>query len=89
MHRKSDVDRLHIPGKDGGRGLIAIEDCVELAVRGLEVYAHGSEERLIQAAREDRVDCFRSSKCFEESKEREEIARLGGESFTWPVLETI
>ena len=51
MHPKSDVDRLHIPRKDGGRGLIAIEDCVESAVRGLEEYVHGSEGRLIQAAR--------------------------------------
>ena len=51
LHPKSDVDRLHIPRKDGGRGLIAIEDCAELAVRGLEVYVHGSEEKLIQAAR--------------------------------------
>ena len=27
-----------------GRGLIAIEGCVELVVRGLEVYVHGREE---------------------------------------------
>ena len=33
LHPKSDVDRLYIPRKDGGRGFIAIEDCVELAVR--------------------------------------------------------
>ena len=51
MHPNSDVDRLYTRRKDGGRGLIAIEDCVELAVRSLEVYVHGSEERLIQAAR--------------------------------------
>ena len=37
-----------VPGKDGGIGLIAIEDCVELAVRGLGVRkVPGSEERLI------------------------------------------
>ena len=47
LHPKFDVDRLYIPRKEGGGGLIAIEDCVELAVRGLEVYVHGSEERLI------------------------------------------
>ena len=47
LHSKSDADRLYIPRKDGGRGLIAIEDCIELAVRGLDVYVHGSEERLI------------------------------------------
>ena len=53
-HPKSDAGRLHIPRKEGGRGLIPIEDCVELAIRGLEVFVHGSEERLIQAAEETR-----------------------------------
>ena len=55
-HPKSDVDRLYIPRKEGGGGLISREDCVELAVRGLEVYVDRSEERLIQAAREDKID---------------------------------
>ena len=53
LHPKSDIDRLHIPRKEGGRGLISIEDCVELAIRGLEVYVHRSE--LILAAR-DKID---------------------------------
>ena len=47
MNSKSDADRLHITRKDGGRSLIAIEECVELAVRSLEAYVHGSEERLL------------------------------------------
>ena len=55
-HPRSDVDRLYMPRKEGGRGLISIEDCVELAIRGLEVHVHGSEERLIQAVRGDRID---------------------------------
>ena len=50
LHTKSDVDRLYILGKEGGRGLISIEDCAELAIRGLEVHVNGTEERLIQAA---------------------------------------
>ena len=32
LHPKSDVDRSYIPRKEGGRGLIFIEDCVELAI---------------------------------------------------------
>ena len=32
LHPKSDVDRLYIPRKEGGRDLIFIEDCVELAI---------------------------------------------------------
>ena len=47
LHLKSDAEILYIPKKEGERGLISIEDCVELAKRGLEVYVHGSEKRLI------------------------------------------
>ena len=36
--------------------MISIEDCLELAIRGLEVYVHGPEERLIQATRGDKLD---------------------------------
>ena len=32
-----NVDRLYIPRKEGRRGLISIENCAELAIRGLEV----------------------------------------------------
>ena len=56
LHLKSDIYRLYIPRKEGGRGLISIEDCVELAIRGVEVYVHKGEERLIQAARGDKID---------------------------------
>ena len=46
LNTESDIDRLYLPRKDGGRGLISIEDCVELAVGDLEVHVHGSKERL-------------------------------------------
>ena len=36
--------------------MIAIEDCVKWAVGGLVVYVYGKEERLIQAARGDKLD---------------------------------
>ena len=55
MYPQSDVDKLHIPRKDEGRVLIAIKDCVELTVRGLEVYVHGMKKKLIQAAGGDMV----------------------------------
>ena len=54
LQPKSDVDKLYIPRKEGGGGLISIEDCVELAIRGLEVYVHGREERLYKLLEETR-----------------------------------
>ena len=71
LHPKSHVDRLYIPRKEGGRGLISIEDCVELAVRGMEVYVHGSEERLIQAAREDKTDGLEAASVLKRSKRKD------------------
>ena len=73
LHPKSDVDRLYIPRKEGGRGLISIEDCVELAISGLEVYVHGSEERLIQAAREDKIDGLEAASVLKRLKKEKRL----------------
>ena len=73
LHPKSDVDRLCIRRKEGGRGLISIEDCVELAIRSLEVYVHGSEERLIQAARGDKIDGLEAAIVFKRSKKEKRL----------------
>ena len=73
LHLKSDVDRLYIPRKEGGRGLISIEECVELAIRGLEVYVHGSEERLIQVARGDKIDDLEAASVFKRSKKEKRL----------------
>ena len=71
LHPKSDVDRLYIPRK--GRDWIFIKDCVELAIRCLEVYVHGSEERLIQAARGDKIDGFEASSVLKRSKKEKRL----------------
>ena len=73
LHPKSDVDRLYIPRKEGGRGLISIEDCVELAIRGLEVYVHGNDERLIQATRGDKTDGLEAASVLKRSKKEKRL----------------
>ena len=62
-----------IPRKDGGRGLTATEDCVELPVRGLMVYVHGSEERLIQAAGGSRVDNSEAASVLKKAKKQKRL----------------
>ena len=73
LHPKSDVDRLYISRNEGRRGLIFIEDCVELAIRGLEVYFHGCEERLIQAARGDKIDGLEAATALKRSKKEKRL----------------
>ena len=69
LHSKSDVDRLHIPRKEGG-GFISIEDCVKSAIRRLEVYVHRIEERLMQAAKGDRIDDLKAASVLKKIKEK-------------------
>ena len=68
----SHADRLYIPRKEGGRGLTSTEDCVELTIRGLEVYVHGSEKRLIQAAR-DKIDGLEAAYVLKRSKKEKRL----------------
>ena len=51
---KSDVARTYLSRKEGGVGLISVEDTVKLAILGLERYVLTSEEGLLIAA--TRVD---------------------------------
>ena len=74
LHTKSDVDRLYIiPRKEGGRGMISIADCVKLAIRGLDVYVHESEERLIRAARGDKIDGLEAASVLKRSKKEKRL----------------
>ena len=53
LHPRSDIDRLYIPRKVGGRGLANAEDTVILAKISLEDHIKKSDERLLCAARGD------------------------------------
>ena len=53
--------------------MISIEDCVELAISGFEVYIHGSEERLIQAAKGDKVDGLEAENVLKRSKKKKRL----------------
>ena len=53
--------------------MISTEDGVELAIRGLEVYVHGSEERLIQTARGDKINGLEAGSVLKISKKEKRL----------------
>ena len=67
------ADRLYVPRKESGRGLISIEDSVELVIRGLEVYVHGSEKKLIKAARLEKMDGLETVSVLKRSKKEKRL----------------
>ena len=44
LHPKSDVDKLYVKGKEGGRGLISVEQCIREEESSLGFYVANSEE---------------------------------------------
>ena len=73
LHPKSDRDRSYIPRREGGGGLISIEYCVELTITGLEMYDHGSEEKLIQTARGSKIDGLEAASVLKRSKKEKRL----------------
>ena len=48
LHPKSDIDRLYLKRKHGGRGLISIETCVKSEKNNLGLYVRESNEILLK-----------------------------------------
>ena len=53
--------------------MISIEDCVQLAIRDLEVYVHGSEVRLIQTTRGDKIGDLEAASVLKRSKKKKRL----------------
>ena len=50
FHQKGNVDRLYMPRRNGGRGLISVEDCVRIEELNLNKYLRENPELLLCAA---------------------------------------
>ena len=55
LHPKSDVDRIYLSRKRGGRGLIGCEGCVKSEVNGLGWYMRSSGELLLGEVRKSKI----------------------------------
>ena len=53
LHPRDEVERLYESRKEGGRGLVNIEDNVDASIRPLGDYIEKHEEGLITAIRND------------------------------------
>ena len=47
-HLKADVDRIYLPRKEGGRGLMQLEYTYKISVIGLETYLEKTKDRLLR-----------------------------------------
>ena len=55
LHTRSNVARLYLPRKEGGRGLIGIEECVRRESKSFHGHLRESTEWMLQAALMEKV----------------------------------
>ena len=55
LHPRSDVARIYVPRKKGGRGLISCESCVRREENNLSWYVRNSEEALLRKVGDSNV----------------------------------
>ena len=53
LHPRKNVDRQYVSRKEGGRGLVNIEDSVDPSIQRFEDYIENHEGRLITAIKND------------------------------------
>jgi len=51
-HPKADVDRLYIPRKAGGRGLVQLEITYKTTTTGLNTYLNNKDDHLLKIVRD-------------------------------------
>ena len=66
FHQKGDVDRLYLMKKDGGGGMISVEDCARMEEKNLARYIMRSKERLLGVVSEG----MEMQECGKERKKR-------------------
>ena len=76
MNWRSSVDRLYVKRKEGGRGLMSVEECVRAEEAGLEEYVLGSDEWMLKAVAEGLVEGEKQAE-YKKRMDRERKLRLG------------
>ena len=74
LHPRSNVNRLYLPRREGGGGLISVEDATNTEERNANVHISQSQERLLKAAWERKnFDEIETPKEYKERIKRKRI----------------
>ena len=76
-HVRSSVDRLYIKRKEGGRGLMSVEECVRREEAGLEEYVFASEEWMLKVVAENWKKGVETQEEYKKRMDKERKERLG------------
>lgn len=75
FNRRSSVDRLYMKRKDGGRGLMSVEQCVRSEEAGLREYVMASDEWMLKVVAEE-MPVGETKVMYKKRVEKERMDRL-------------
>lgn len=55
LHPQADVDRLYVKRSGEGRGLLSVEDCVDIKTNNFFLNVKANDERLFKAAKDENM----------------------------------
>ena len=86
LHLRSDIDRIYVPRKKEGRGLISLEDLVLIEKTSLAEYVNNSQEPTLQKLKSEGIvqDSVSSKQKEEIEKDREDKWRRKTLQGKWP-----
>ena len=76
FHKNSSVDRLYMKRKEGGRGLISVEECVKAEERGLCEYVLASKEWMLMVVATGMEEGMESQVEFKKKMAEGRVSRL-------------
>ena len=77
-HPKADIDRLYLQRCEGGRGLLGLEDCVQVEVYSLEKYLSTLREKLLKEVSCSRIIENKKCRWSKEEVHKEHQEKDGG-----------
>ena len=75
-HPKTYVDRLYLQRCEGGRGLLRLEDCLQVEKHSLEKYLSTSKEKILKEVSRSRI--IENNKC---GRSKEEVHKEHREKY--------
>ena len=76
LHPKSNVMRIYIKRRYGGRGLISVEECCAAELRSIDFYLVNSEEELLKRLEKLEKDKIEGKKDYNNRIEQEKMDQL-------------
>ena len=82
----SDVDRLYVPRKFGGRGLVSVSFAIQYERKNLSFHVHNSTDELLMLVAKNFKKFQEDGRCYKQSVMTGHLASLRNKTLAWSIF---